>query len=734
MTLFLSFVWFLLAQPAFEPRNVWPLGPLYDVEFFTLPSGSVMAVAEGTGSGFEIWIEQPSGWKDTVTVSSFSRNPGRDLLYLPDQQVLFLATATALEVWSMLDPFNPTLISWTYFPQYTDQVAMAWTASQMLVVMLANYGLLLYDMTDFAAPLLLSTTSLNTEANRVAVAGNTVVVAGGYDGFFPVDITNPSSPSVGTPIQTGGYASDVFVDGQRQFFGLLDEITGEISFYSFTWNLLATFSAAVTTIPFRASYHLPSGNLFVADYMGAVRRINAADPSNPTETGVLTLDSFHPPLTVSALDTNRVAYTQLNQFGIDEADFSWDPYNPTTRPLMIRTYAKITRGIAIEPRDVGLTGDPFGYTVLKGGRVPGEQELVVEHHFTADFLTSRPEVVFDGNTYDIDWTLPPSGGPKQSTYHLLLARGGDVLPAHLAVVRVGSTQVTVDTLNMAGYLLSVRATPTYAYVGDNNGQVHVVDHSVSPLVLVNTISVPARFVMKMDLRDTLLAMALADSGVAVYALGDSVNLQFKTRIPGFDAQNIRIRDSLLLTTGFSAGTFELRIYRLNGDGSLTLLSGLTDPYTEFVDADRAGNVLFVIRYGTYDALQAYDISDPTQPTFLVSDHLPSIPQNVRALSDGTVLVWTSETGLLTYRFPYVGVNEGQGTPLVVRVLAGRGILRFGTRSPGVLRVLNALGRQVIRRRLPRTGSVVVPLRPGLYFWRFDPDHGTSRTGRVWILP
>ncbi len=730
MAVFPTLMWFLLAQPAFEPLDAWPLGPLYDVEFFTLPSGSVMAVAEGSGSGFEIWIEQPSGWKDTVTVSSFSRNPGRDLLYLPDQQVLFLATATALEVWSMLDPFNPTLISWTYFPQYTSQVAMAWTASQMLVVMLANYGLLLYDMTDFAAPLLLSTTSLNTEANRVAVAGNTVVVAGGYDGFFPVDITNPSSPSVGTPIQTGGYASDVFVDGQRQFFGLLDEIMGEISFYSFTWNLLATFSAAVTTIPFRASYHLPSGNLFVADYMGAVRRINAADPSNPTETGILTLDSFHPPTTVAALDANRVAYTQLNQFGIDEADFSVDSLNPTTQPLA-RTYGTITTGIAIEPGDLG---DPFGFTVIEGGRAPDEQEMVVWHTLTTGILESRLEIVFDDKAYDIDWTLPPSGGPKQSTYHLLLVRGGNVLPWHLAVVRVGSTQVTVDTLNLAGYLLSVRGTPTYAYVGDNNGQVHVVDHSVSPPVLVNTISVPARFVMKMDIRDTLLAMALADSGVAVYALGDSVNLQLLTRMGGIYVRTVRFRDSLLLTTGDSAGNNELRIYRVHGDGSLTLLSKLTDPYTDFWDADRAGNVLFVIKYGTYNALQAYDISDPTQPTFLVSDHLPSIPQNIRALSDGMVLVWTSETGLLTYRFPYVGVNEGRGAPRVVRVQAGRGVLRFGTRRPGVLRVLNALGRRVIRRRLPRTGPVVVPLRPGLYFWRFDPDHGTSRTGRVWILP
>ncbi|MCF6192569.1 MAG: hypothetical protein L3J76_05505, partial [Candidatus Hydrothermae bacterium] len=617
-----------MAQPAFEPQDLWPYGPVYDMEYGTFPAPwDKPALMVGTGSGVRLLVQDTVAFKDTAVLRSATWGKGTDLLFLRSQQVLFLATTTALEIWSLANPLSPTLMSVTYFPQYASQVAMAWqTANNLLIVALSNYGVLIYSVADLLNPALVATAILNEPMYSVAVAGDYIYLATGYGGLYPVDITNPANPSVGSPLTTGGSVEAVSASETQNAVYVSDAILGAVYVYTLNLgSLLGTFSSAAMMVTHSALW---ANTLYLLDEWAGVRMLDVSDPTQPTQTGLLSVDPTTPARNLTPIGSGKILITQDNTVGIHEVDFSVDPYNPSMQPVTV------SHGVLFGGTVYTLAGVPDleGVSLIpEGNSLQGNDgDGLWKHTIQNGQVQSEPLITLPGMGAPYDLDAGPAGNLKQGDFRVVLARGGWV-PNHLAVVHATTTGATLDTLELTAVPLSVRGTATHAYVGTNDGSLHVVDLSISPPSLVNTLNLPGTFVMGMDLRDTLLAVALGDSGVVLFSIADPVQPQVLGQITGMYARQVRLSDSLMFVMAVT-GPYDVRIHHLDPP-NLTLLSWWTYPYTAYEDASQAGHVLFVLKPSTRAGVEAIDLSDPTQPTLLATLDLPSFPQRVQAFPD-----------------------------------------------------------------------------------------------------
>ena len=172
------------------------------------------------------------------------------------------------------------------------------------------------------APQALSFVRLPERGNNVDVANGYAYIAGGSEGLFVVDVSNPESPSLVTSLDTPGTSNDIKISGNNVY--IADGSSGlriiDISAPSVPLEL------GFVDTPDEALDLVIRDNLaFVADGSSGLQVVDITDPANPAIVG-----SVDTPGTASGVDVdivNNLAVVADWSSGLQVIGIS-DPTNP----------------------------------------------------------------------------------------------------------------------------------------------------------------------------------------------------------------------------------------------------------------------------------------------------------------------------------------------------------------------------------------------------------------------
>jgi len=127
------------------------------------------------------------------------------------------ADSTGVQVIDVSNPFSPKLVG---VPISTDAPALSLRAQGKYLYLTkagsisgGSNGLVVFDLTNPARPVIISTLTTAGYAFRLDVVGNLVYIASGGAGLTIIDSRNPYQPVVATVVKTFGYCRDVKASG-----------------------------------------------------------------------------------------------------------------------------------------------------------------------------------------------------------------------------------------------------------------------------------------------------------------------------------------------------------------------------------------------------------------------------------------------------------------------------------------------------------------------------------------
>jgi hypothetical protein len=189
-------------------------------------------------------------------------------------------------------------------------------AGNYAYVAAGSAGLVVVEVNDHSAPVIVATLDTPGNANDVRIVGSLAYVADGDSGLQIVDVSTPANPVSLGSLDTPGEAYDVVVYGTQAY--VADGPSGlQIINVS---NPAAPALLGSAAMPGLAKGVDVSGDLVVVcqDEPAALRIIDAAIPSSPQTAGFVTLNS--PCLDVEVRD--RFAYVAAYTDGLKVIDFS----------------------------------------------------------------------------------------------------------------------------------------------------------------------------------------------------------------------------------------------------------------------------------------------------------------------------------------------------------------------------------------------------------------------------
>lgn len=160
----------------------------------------------------------------------------------------------------------------------------------MAYVAAATNRLQLTNISDPAAPVLVSSIALNNGATGVAqttgvtVVGSKAYVTNAYKGLFIVDVSNPGSPAVLGSVDTPGVAEDVAVSGN---FAYVADYSSGLQVINITNPAAPVIIGSVDTPGNAFGVALFGSIAYVADEFVGVHVIDVSNPSAPIIRGTV---------------------------------------------------------------------------------------------------------------------------------------------------------------------------------------------------------------------------------------------------------------------------------------------------------------------------------------------------------------------------------------------------------------------------------------------------------------
>jgi CSLREA domain-containing protein len=468
-------------------------------------------------------------------------------------------------------------------------------------------GLLLYDVSDPAAPVLLGSLD-TTSASDVAVLGDRAFVADGSSGLRVVDVSDPGSPREVVGLPATGPAHEVEVQD-----GLVYVLDHGFGLRVFDPTTLAPVGAlAVVDSP--AYLSVAGGIAYVADRSIGLRLLDVSDPSAPVAVGFLYLSVFDVEVAGTLAYVGESGLS--GSVGLRIFDVS-DPSDPDE----VGTFE--TGGAA----DVEIAGD-LAYLASRGLRVVDVSDPAAPVGLGSLLLASGPLEVVDGVAYtaagsagllvtDVSdptrparlGSLPVAGWDVEVAGDHAYAAGlsGGVHGLHVfdvsdpAMPRVGFVEIF-----FGAEIRDVEVVGSFAYLGVYNSGLHVIDVS-DPRAPVQV----GWFRVFGPFGEVGVEGGIAcASGIAGMHVIDVSNPYAPTELGLFPERmgDVEIRDGL----AYAAGTAALRVIDLSNPAAPFGLGALDGT---FQDLEVRGSFVYA---GSGTALHVIDVSDPTAPRRIAS--------------------------------------------------------------------------------------------------------------------
>ena len=395
----------------------------------------------------------------------------------------------------------------------------------------ATYGLLILDVQNPGNITIVSQTDFPSGGGRrLRVEFPYVYFADGYDGLRVLDISNPALPISGGSVGFADEAMDV-------------RVTDGLAYLAAWGDGLQIVDVSSPMTPVSIGSHaghaqgmqVADGIVYMASHHYGIILYDATDPENPVELGTQMTSGFG--MGIDLRDT--IAYMA------DFANFTTFSISNTSQPYIL---ASVPSGATAF--DVELKW-PYAYLAV------GDSGLSVY-----DVNSSIPQLVgrldtpgiaagidVDGNRCAISFisgielmdisspTLPVRLGRYELGGSVLAAAALDnstLAVAHgsggLRVLKLGGNgRYNLAATDSSGDALDVEVKGNYAFVcGSGSFRVVSLSNQQQPMVSFET-QLPDNST-DLDLSENLVALALEDSGVAIFGIENIAVPQFKSRI------------------------------------------------------------------------------------------------------------------------------------------------------------------------------------------------------------
>ena len=486
-------------------------------------------------------------------------------------------------------------------------------------------SMVIFDVSDPAAPVLVSELDLDGRLNAIEVSGNHAFIASGLVGMYVVDISSPSAPvlvsTVQIPWKSQGSIVDVSIEGSyavlsRESYGI---VIVDISNPSAP---AAVGILNVTGAEYVRRTRIAGGYIYIADNILGIRVVDMSNPSSPQEVFRQALPAG---VAMDVYPQDGGLYVAADSGGLAIYDIS----NPAA-PVLLSQIALGGTGEAWELRALGN----YAYVVDK---VVGLFIVDVSDRlnpFIAGLYDTpdwdyRVDVVGDlvyvaggwtGSFLIIDAGVPSSPG-LLGTYdfngevHGLFVRGDY---AYQASGKTGFFVIDIsspDTPAIAGFLPIIGAgfdieipqgTDT-AYIADGAGLVIVdVTDPYNPAMMN---SIPLQGIVRaVKVRNSLAYIVSGPKGLIILDVSDPLNPQHVATIgvPGF-ANNIVLSGTHAYIAARDGG---LHVVDVSNPYSPVLTGTFTAPEGEVWDVIVSGDIAYI---STKTNVTVLDVSNPYNP-------------------------------------------------------------------------------------------------------------------------
>ncbi len=249
--------------------------------------------------------------------------------------------SAGLQIIDLSDPGDLQAVSVVSPGQPVTTVAYA----DPLGVIVAGQELLTYDLSDMAAPVQRGETGITGNGRRLLVDGSTVYVAAEQAGVLVIDITLPEAPAVvGTMAPEDGVVGLTMVG---DYVVAADYRAGMTVYAPDARASLGNVDTPGVAMAVTAG----GGFVYVADYVGGIRQIDASDPAEPVERRAYQTLGW---VNSVAVRDGLVAVAGMAGLGLVEVS---DPATPVQRPVRFKLAAAsndveldANRAYVVDPR------------------------------------------------------------------------------------------------------------------------------------------------------------------------------------------------------------------------------------------------------------------------------------------------------------------------------------------------------------------------------------------------
>ena len=218
-----------------------------------------------------------------------------------------------------------------------------------------DHGIQIIDITDKAAPEIVSSFDTPGFANGIFIDANYAYVADGNGGMAIIDITDKSNPVFTAELDTGGNAQKIFVSGSYAY--LANGLDG-IQIINLTDKTNPTIAGTFDT-PGTANGIFINGNYaYVADGENGIAIIDITNKTTPILAGTIDTDGFAGKISVTA----NIAYVADGPNGLRSIDIS-DP----SQPFVIDEWSYNSTGIATDVFSGYFTDNEESYVFIAEG-------------------------------------------------------------------------------------------------------------------------------------------------------------------------------------------------------------------------------------------------------------------------------------------------------------------------------------------------------------------------------
>lgn len=550
---------------------------------------------------------------------------------------LICAAKRAVEIYSLEDPENPTLVAQAPTPGLANGV---WADGDYLYVGDVYY-FHIYDISDFANPILLGTFKGNETGypERVRVRGNYAYVAAYNAGLQVFDISDKTNPVLIGSGDTPAYAWYVGINNTTAVIA----DTFSIEIFDITNPALPLHQASYSAM-FALELEVSNNLVYVAFIDGMVI-LDITDPANPVKVGA-------PGITGTGVSQTVAVQGNYAYVGHQSYLDIYDIANPAEPKQVGYLFTRAsTRAVRVLGNYAYIAEDEAGIEIVDITD-PTKPEFVQLFNPYGDgtradvVLSANPGVAYlaDGRfgIKTINYTDPTSptvvGGYNVpgNTYSINIF--GDVM--------VAGAQRWLEFLSLAADPLNPEPIGSYRNTGNPlwgivaNNVAYLADtYSIQSLDITdpaNPIRLDAYFTdhaatpYRIYQRGTVLYVAASSGGLMLFSCADPANLELLSQVPTDHSKTY-------LTLGF-VGNY---LYAPDGDGTIDIYNPANpnDPVLvksvpiegDFPRILIDGNRAFLSNQS--QGVKVLDVSDPLNPAVVGSTETSGYAEGIAVDND-----------------------------------------------------------------------------------------------------